>query len=103
MYRSLVVSTVLAILFGAASVAHANIEVGGVAGLHVFSDTNGLGVGTSTATTAADSQKNSAFFGLRLGYYFNDKLGIEVEGGIIPTEPESTVFDITDLVIRGQV
>jgi OOP family OmpA-OmpF porin len=100
MYRYLLVATAL---LSASSLAYANIEVGGLAGLHVFSDTNGLGVGSGTVTMDADSQKNSAIFGLRLGVYFTEKIGVEGEVGIIPTEPRSTVFDITDLVYRASL
>jgi len=81
-----------------ASVARANVEIGGVAGLHVFSDKNGLGVPDGST----DSQKNSSLFLGRLGVFFGS-IGVEVEGGVLPTEPKSTVFDVFDLVVRGQL
>ena len=43
--------------------ARAGVEVGGTAGIHVFSDTNELGVAD---TPSAESERNSALFGLRL-------------------------------------
>jgi len=85
--------------------AHAGVEIGGFAGLHVFSNTNGLGVPDASANPmrAATSQKNSASFAGRLGVFFGDRIGVEVEGGLIPTEPSSTVFDVDDLVVRAQL
>jgi len=85
--------------------AHASVEIGGFAGLHVFSNTNGLGVPDASVDPmrAMTSQKNSAIFGGRLGVFFSDHLGVEVEGGVIPTEPSTTVFDIDDLVVRAQL
>ena len=84
----------------ASHAAHANVEIGGIAGAHVFSDTNGLGVNSHPH---ADSEKNSSLFGLRLGFYFNDLLGIEAEGGVVPSEPRSMVFDIWNASYRGHV
>ena len=97
--------TALAALVGglglcAASTANANVEVGGTAGIHVFNDDNELGV---PDTANATSERNSALFGLRLGYYFNDMIGIEGEVGLIPTEARSLVFDTWDVTYRGQV
>src|SRR3569833_2331909 len=85
--------------------AHAGVEIGGFAGLHVFSNTNGLGVPDASANPmrAATSQKNSAIFAGRLGVFFGDRIGVEGEGGLIPTEPSSTVFDVDDLVVRAQL
>ncbi len=54
--------------------AIAEVEVGGTAGIHVFSTTSELGVND---TPAADSQRNSALFGLRLGVFFGSLLGVE--------------------------
>src|SRR4051812_31872357 len=71
------VGMALALLGGVGTAAHANVEVGGVAGAHVFSDTNALGVAKSTESHPADSEKNSALFGVRFGFYFNEMLGIE--------------------------
>jgi OOP family OmpA-OmpF porin len=80
--------------------ALANVEVGATAGLHVFNTNSELGV---PDVDNAESLRNSALFGLRLGYYLNDMLGIEVEAGAIPTEPRSMVFDVWNLTVRGQV
>ncbi len=83
-----------------ASVAGANVEIGGTAGIHVFSTTNELGV---PDTDGAASQRNSALFGLRLGVYFNDMLGVEGEFGVIPSESRSLVFDIWNVTYRGHL
>jgi OOP family OmpA-OmpF porin len=82
------------------SAALANVEVGATAGIHVFSTDNELGVAD---TDNAESLRNSALFGLRLGYYFTDMLGVEVEAGAIPSEPRGMVFDVWNLSYRGQV
>ena len=65
--------------------AHAgpNVEIGGTAGIHVFSDDNELGV---PDVDERRSERNSALFGLRLGVFFNDMIGIEGEFGVIPSE-----------------
>ena len=93
------------LLLGGAATARAGVEIGGIAGLHVFSSTNGLGVPDASVNPARaqESQKNSSLFALRLGFFFNEHVGVEVEGGIIPTEPSSTVFDVIDVVGRAQV
>ncbi|MEO6771941.1 MAG: OmpA family protein [Kofleriaceae bacterium] len=85
--------------------AHAGVEIGGFAGLHIFSNTNGLGVPDSSVNPmrAMTSQKSSAIFAARLGVFFTDRLGIEIEGGVIPTEPSATVFDVLDIVGRAQL
>jgi OOP family OmpA-OmpF porin len=54
-------------------------------------------------TPAATSLKNSTFFGLRLGVYFGKKLGVEVEGGGLPTEPRSILFDVWMVAARAQL
>jgi outer membrane protein OmpA-like peptidoglycan-associated protein len=82
------------------SAALANVEVGATAGVHVFSTNNELGVAD---VEDAESLRNSALFGVRLGYYLNDMLGIEVEAGAVPTEPRGMVFDVWNLSYRGQV
>jgi OOP family OmpA-OmpF porin len=89
-----------------ASVASAGVELGGTAGLHTFSEDSDLGVVTGPddmPSPNATSLKNSALFGIRLGVYFGTKLGVEVEGGAIPTEPRSVLFDIWMIAARGQV
>src|SRR3990167_9358577 len=80
-------AAVVLALVGASSLAHANVEVGGVAGLHTFSTTSGLGVDAPPAGEAANGLKISALFAARLGFYFGHHLGVEVEGGMTPTEP----------------
>src|SRR5262245_6218099 len=83
------------------STAHAGVEVGGTAGAHVFSDSNALGVPDGSPVHHA----NSAFFGARLGFYFSTMLGVEAEGGVIPTESSggNVKFDIYDAVGRAHV
>src|SRR4051812_39646972 len=88
------------------SVASANVEVGGVAGLHTFSKDSDLGVTTDAGgdpSPQATSLKNSTLFGVRLGVYFNPMLGVEVEGGVIPTEPRSILFDVWSVTARANV
>jgi outer membrane protein OmpA-like peptidoglycan-associated protein len=86
-------------LLAAPTVASANVEIGGIAGFHMFSEDSALGATGEMPTT----EKNSAFFGVRLGYYLNPHLGVEVEGGVIPTEPRSMTFDVWDITYRAQV
>jgi len=96
----------IALVTASASVASANVEVGGIAGLRTFSEKSSLGVVTDAMdnpTPAATSLKNSTLFGLRLGVYFNKKLGVEVEGGGIPTEPRTILFDIWMVAARAQL
>ncbi|MDX2086877.1 MAG: OmpA family protein [Kofleriaceae bacterium] len=85
------------------SVAGANVEVGGLAGLHTFSTTSGLGVGEDLDPAMENSLSNSALFGARLGVYFGNSLGVEAEGGIIPTEPRRLVFDVFAAAFRGNL
>jgi len=84
----------------AASVASANVEIGGTAGIHVFSTDNELGV---PDIDNAPSERNSALFGLRLGVTFSDMLGIEGEFGVIPSESRSLVFDIWNVTYRAHL
>jgi OOP family OmpA-OmpF porin len=85
------------------SVAGANVEVGGLAGLHAFSSTNGLGVGEDLDPAMENSLANSGLFGARLGVYFNNSIGVEAEGGLIPTEPRRLVFDVFAVAFRGNL
>src|SRR5690349_11601318 len=87
-------------LAASASVAHANVEIGGTAGIHVFSTDNELGV---PDVDNAPSERNSALFGLRLGVTFNDMLGVEGEFGVIPSESRSLVFDIWNVTYRAHI
>ncbi len=82
------------------SVAQANVEVGGTAGVHIFSQDNELGVVDSDDAT---SLRNSALFGLRLGVTFTDMLGVEGEVGFVPTEGRSMVFDVFNLTYRAHL
>ncbi len=91
---------VLGGIAGSASVADANVEIGGTAGIHVFSTTNELGV---PDVANAPSERNSALFGVRLGYMFNDMLGVEGEFGVIPSESRTLVFDIWNITYRGHL
>ncbi|MDB4954000.1 MAG: OmpA/MotB domain protein [Myxococcales bacterium] len=79
--------------------ASANVEVGGSAGLHDVSATNALGV----VSGSKDSLKTSALFAGRIGVFFGPMVGVEIEGGVIPTEPSSTVFDVFAVVGRAQL
>jgi OOP family OmpA-OmpF porin len=83
-----------------AGTASANVEIGGIAGVHVFSETNELGV-PDTAT--AFSQRNSAVFGARIGYYFNSHLGIELDFGVIPSEARQMVIDVWNITYRAHL
>ncbi|MEO8706312.1 MAG: OmpA family protein [Kofleriaceae bacterium] len=99
-------AAVVIALVSSVSVARAGVEVGGVAGLHTFSEDSDLGVvtdGNGDPSPQATSLKNSTFFGLRFGAYFNPNLGVEVEAGAIPTEPRSILFDVWLVAARAQV
>ena len=85
---------------GMVSTVHAGVEVGGTAGIHVFSEKNELGV---PDVADAPSQRNSALFGLRLGVTFGDMIGVEGEFGVIPSESRSLVFDIWNVTYRGHI
>jgi OOP family OmpA-OmpF porin len=60
-----------------------DLEVGGFLGLHVFSDTNELGIWDEPG---ADSLKNGFTGGLRLAYAVAPLLSFEGEALIVPTE-----------------
>src|SRR5580704_2843094 len=85
-----------------ASVAQADpsIEIGGTAGIHVFSSTNELGV---PDVANAPSERNSALFGFRIGVQFTDIIGIEGECGVVPSESRTQVFDVWNLFYRAHV
>jgi OOP family OmpA-OmpF porin len=80
--------------------AEANVEVGVTAGLHTFNDDNELGVAD---TPDATSPRNTALFGLRIGFTVNDMLGIEVEGGVLPTEDRNLVYDLWIATARAHL
>ncbi|HUS27516.1 MAG TPA: OmpA family protein [Kofleriaceae bacterium] len=90
----------LVAVVGMSTVAQAGVEIGGTAGLHMFSESNSLG----TPNTMIH-QANSAMFGLRFGFYFSSMLGLELEGGLIPTESagSNVVFDIYDATARANL
>ena len=87
-------------LLSAATTASANVEVGGTAGVHVFSTDNELGV---PDTKTADSEKNTALFGLRLGVFFGRMLGVEGEFGVLPSEGRAQVFDVWNITYRAHL
>ena len=91
------VAVVIAVL-GLAGSARADVELGGITGLRVFNEDNGFGVEDGPE---ADSQKNTALFGLRLGVYFNKMLGVEAEVGAIPGEGRAMLYDVWNLTYRA--
>ena len=95
-------AVVLAIsLVGVPTLASAEVEFGGLAGLHVFSTTSGLGTEDNASMT--NSLKNSALFGFRLGVYFG-MFGVEGEGGVIPSETrEAPLFDVATGAFRANI
>ena len=80
--------------------AHANVEIGGTAGVHVFSKTNELGVND---VKGADSEHNAALFGVRLGVFVGPFVGIEGEFGVIPSESRNATFDVWNITYRGHL
>jgi OOP family OmpA-OmpF porin len=93
------VAVVIAVL-GLTGTARANVELGGITGLRVFSSDNGFGVEDGPD---ADSQKNTALFGLRLGVYFGPMIGVEAEVGALPGEGRSMLYDVWNLTYRAHV
>jgi outer membrane protein OmpA-like peptidoglycan-associated protein/outer membrane protein W len=85
---------------GLATTASANVEVGGMAGVHVFSETNELGVDD---VAGAPSERNSALFGARVGVFFGPMIGVEGEIGIIPSEARQLVYDVWNITYRAQL
>ncbi|MDX2094161.1 MAG: OmpA family protein [Kofleriaceae bacterium] len=81
-------------------VAHAEVEIGVTAGIHVFSDTNELGVDD---VPGAPSPTNSLLVGVRLGWYFHHMLGIEGEFGVLPTNARELDYNVTAITYRGQL
>nr|HPH70376.1 porin family protein [Kofleriaceae bacterium] len=102
LYRHTLAATLLAAggVAASATTASANVEIGGTAGIHVFNHDNELGVPDAATAT---SLRNSVLFGLRLGFMFNDMLGVEAEVGVIPTEARQLVFEVWGLTYRGQI
>ena len=101
LFRSSIVTALAAGGIAAtASVASAggSIEIGGTAGIHIFSTSNELGV---PDVPDAPSERNSALFGVRIGFYLNPIFGVEGEFGVIPSESREQVFDVWNLAYRG--
>jgi outer membrane protein OmpA-like peptidoglycan-associated protein len=94
--------TLVAALAVGVSPATAGVEVGGTAGVHVFSETNELGVDD---VANAPSPRNSALFGLRVGVFFgaSNMLGVEGEVGLVPTEAREEVYDLWGLTYRAHL
>ena len=82
--------------------ARANVELGGFAGVHIFSHDNELGV---FDVPNAPSQGNSFLPGIRVGVFFNDFIGVEGEFGVLPTNARITGdhYAITDLTYRAHL
>jgi OOP family OmpA-OmpF porin len=99
MNRKLFVAALVGIA-ATGSVASANVEIGGTAGLHTFATDNELGV---PDVKDAPSERNSALFGVRIGVMFNDMFGIEGEFGVIPSEERQLVYDIWNIAYRAHV
>src|SRR3990167_954303 len=93
-------TVVAALIASTSAMASANVEVGGTPRIDVFSDTNELGV---PDVADAPSQRNSALFGLRVGLFFTDLLGVEAELGMVPSEPRTDVLDIWNLTYRAHL
>ncbi len=83
-----------------ATPASANVEFGVTAGPHMFSPNNELGVADEPD---ADALRNSVLFGIRLGITFTDVIGVELEGGVIPTEGQPMVFDVWAITARAHL
>jgi OOP family OmpA-OmpF porin len=100
MHRFIATALAASGIAATATVAHANVEIGGTAGVHTFSNTNELGV---FDMPNAPSERDSALFGIRLGVFFNDMFGVEGELGVVPSESRAFVFDVTNLVYRAHL
>src|SRR5215831_16965230 len=87
-------------LAASARVADAQVEIGGSSGIHIFAHDNELGVAD---VPNANSERNSAMFGLRLGVFFTPMFGVEGEFGVIPSEARKTVFDVWNVTYRAHV
>ncbi len=87
----------IGLLIASTRLASANVEIGAMGGVHVFSDDSELG---TTDGPNAPSQRNSALLGVRVGGFFAGLVGLEAELGVIPTESRQTKFGVTDLTYR---
>jgi OOP family OmpA-OmpF porin len=91
---------VAALAAGGFGIASANVEIGGTAGVHVFSETNELGVDD---VAGAPSERNSALFGARLGVFFGPMIGVEGEFGVVPSEARQLVYDVWNITYRAHL
>jgi OOP family OmpA-OmpF porin len=91
------VAAVLAVL-GLAGPARADVELGGVTGVRVFNDDNGFGVEDDPR---ADSQRNTALFGVRVGVSIDERFGAEAELGVLPGEGRSMLYDVWNVTYRA--
>jgi OOP family OmpA-OmpF porin len=85
-------------VLGLAGPAYADIELGGVTGVRVFNDDNGLGVEDAPD---ADSQQNTALFGFRIGVSINERYGVELEASVLPGEGRSMLYDVWNVTCRA--
>jgi OOP family OmpA-OmpF porin len=93
------IATLIGVL-GLAGPARADVEIGGVAGVRTFNDDDGFGVADRPD---ADSQRNTALFGVRLGVYFDRKYGVEAEAGLLPSEGRSMLYDVWNITYRASL
>jgi len=91
---------ILLVIAAMAGRADANVEIGGVAGVHLFNQNSELGVSDRPDAT---SQRNSVLAGIRIGVFPIERLGIEAELGVIPTIARDTEFTVVDLTYRAHV
>ena len=84
---------VVALLFG-------SLATTSVANANVFNSNNELGVND---LPNAPSEANSILFGLRVGVFFTDIIGVEGEFGVIPTSARDFNYSITDLTYRAHL
>jgi outer membrane protein OmpA-like peptidoglycan-associated protein/outer membrane protein W len=87
------------------SLASANVEIGGLAGVHVFNENNELGV---KDYPFSPHQRTSVLLGLRVGVFFADVIGVEGEIGVIPTVVKGTMgaaldYSSTDITYRAHL
>ena len=80
--------------------ADANVEIGGMAGVHLFNRNSELGVADRPD---APSQRNSVLAGIRIGVFVLERLGVEAELGVIPTVARESEFTVVDLTYRAHV
>lgn len=92
------VATVLAT--SSFAVAGPTLEIGGMTGLHVFSDDNELGV---PELVMGPAQETAVPIGVRVGGFWADFVGIEGELGVIPTEASDGGFSVWDLTYRAHL